>query len=121
MIMIFINVLLVSVGQIILKYGTSLVPELENESMLAHTIKVFFSPTVLAGVAIYAISAVIWVAILGKVKLSLAYPLISSSYVLVVILSAWLLNEKVAGITIIGLIAICVGVSLIGVGSGLVK
>jgi drug/metabolite transporter (DMT)-like permease len=67
---------------------------------------------------LYAISAVLWLRILRQVSLSFAYPMISFSYVAVVLLSALILKEKVPAITIAGLVFICLGVSLIGIGYG---
>ena len=120
LVMIFVNVILGSIGQISLRYGASRLGNLHSEQgiigSLAGALRGMFTPYVFFGLALYALSAVIWIFVLNQVKLSFAYPMISLSYVLVVVFSALLLHEKVSMVTIAGLVLISVGVSLIGVG-----
>ena len=120
LVMIFVNIILGSVGQISLRYGASRLGNLHSGegimSSLVGALRGMFTPYVFFGLALYALSAVIWIFVLNQVKLSFAYPMISLSYVLVVVLSALLLHEKVSLVTIAGLVLISVGVSLIGVG-----
>ena len=60
-----------------------------------------------------------WLLLLSKVRLSVAYPMISISYVFVVILSSLVLHESVAwSWAIPGLLLISGGVSFIGLGLG---
>jgi len=120
--LILINVVLGSVGQISLRYGASQLGDLRAGQGIAASVlcafKGIFTPYVLLGFCLYAISAVLWVLVLNQVSLSFAYPMISLSYVLVVLLSAIILGESVPLVTIGGLIFICLGVSLIGIGYG---
>ena len=120
LVMIFVNVILGSIGQISLRYGASRLGNLHSgegvTSSLLGALRGMFTPYVFFGLALYALSAVIWIFVLNQVKLSFAYPMISLSYVLVVVLSAVLLHEKVSMVTIAGLVLISVGVSLIGIG-----
>jgi len=119
--LILFNVTLAAIGQLVLKVGTSKLGGLMKPS---HTIpeavvcavKAMFTPYIFGGMMIYAFSAITWIIILSRVDLSFAYPMISLSYVIVVILSALVLSEKVPLIAIPGLLLICVGVSLIGIG-----
>ena len=121
--LILFNVVLASAGQIVLKVGTSklgtlLKPGQPIIDIVKGAIKAMFtSPYILGGMAIYAFSAIFWIIILSRVRLSFAYPMISLSYVLVVVLSAVLLHEKVPLVTVAGLLLICGGVSLIGFGA----
>lgn len=82
-------------------------------------LRTMFTPRILAGLFLYAVSAFLWILVLSKVRLSVAYPMLSISYFLVVILSATVLKERVnwryAGL---GLFFISAGVSLIGFGLG---
>lgn len=120
--MIFINIILGSAGQLLMKYGTTRLGALKEGQGIAagmlETFKGIFTPHIFLGIMLYAISAVIWLRILRQVSLSFAYPMISFSYVAVVVLSALILKEKVPAVTIAGLVCICAGVSLIGIGYG---
>ena len=63
--------------------------------------------------ALYGVSAMIWTVVLSKLDLSLAYPMVSMGYVLVVFLSWLILKEPVSLLRIAGLAVICCGVLLI--------
>ena len=120
LIMIFVNILLGSIGQISLRFGAAKLGNLHTgQGIVGSLVSAFrgiFTPYVFAGLMIYALSAVIWIFVLNQVKLSFAYPMISLSYVIVVLLSALILHERVPLVTIGGLVLITIGVSLIGIG-----
>ncbi len=76
-------------------------------------------PYVLLGLALYVVSTFSWLLLLSRVRLSVAYPMISMSYVLVVVLSATILREQVDWrFAAAGLVFICAGVTFIGLGMG---
>lgn len=120
--MLLINVLLGTVGQILLKTGMNNAGGKANAvgmTALMNAVKAITNPWVLAGFILYGVSSILWLMILKKVSLSTAYPMISLSYVFVVILSAMCLGERPHwGTTVPGLLLIIVGVTLIGLGSG---
>ncbi|WP_445669455.1 SMR family transporter [Paenibacillus sp. FSL R7-0198] len=62
------------------------------------------------GLFFYDISAIVWIVELAKIPLSIAYPMVGLSYVMVVILSAFFLNEQLNNMKIFGLILIVPGV-----------
>jgi len=118
--MILVNVALGSLGQISLKHGLNSIGGISGGpgalGLVAGALKAIFTPYVFLGFALYGISAILWLNILSQVRLSIAYPMISLSYVVVVILSSVLLRERISPITVGGLLLICIGVSLIGFG-----
>lgn len=121
-VLILVSVLLGAVGQISLKYGVAKIDGLKEShgiaSRLVGAVKAIFTPYVFLGFLFYAVSSVIWLMILSQVPLSIAYPLISLGYVVVVTLSSVVFHEKVPFAVIGGLVLICGGVSLIGFASG---
>jgi multidrug transporter EmrE-like cation transporter len=124
LVLILINVVLGSVGQISLKYGASQLGKGHAAAAatgLVGALKGMFTPYILLGLALYAVSAVIWIRILKQVNLSFAYPMISLSYVVVVLLSVKFFGEKLSPLMISGLALVCFGVSLIGMGYNTVK
>lgn len=120
--MILVNVFLGTVGQIMLKTGMNNAGGKANAAGMAallDAVKAIANPWVLMGFTFYGISSILWLMILKRVSLSSAYPMISLSYVFVVILSALFLGERPNwGTTAPGLLLIIVGVTLIGLGSG---
>lgn len=123
--LLMVNVMLGSIGQILIKHGTSKLNTLHASQgffvSLVNSFKAIFTPYVFLGFCVYAVSSVLWIKILSQTKLSFAYPTISLSYVVVVTLSAVLFHEKVPWIAGVGLLLICGGVSLIGLGYGALK
>lgn len=119
--LICIAIALGSCGQICLKLGLGH-RDLGGASVFATFFKILHAmanPYILIGLACYVVSTFFWILVLSKVRLSVAYPMISMGYVIVVILSSVVLREhmdwRYAGI---GLLCICAGVSFIGFGLG---
>lgn len=119
--LICVAIALGSTGQICLKLGLG-TKSLAAPNALATLLKILHAmanPYVIAGLGCYVVSTLFWMLVLSKVRLSVAYPMLSMGYILVVFLSALVLREHVdwryAGI---GLFCISVGVSFIGLGLG---
>lgn len=70
------------------------------------------SPLVLGGLALYVLSSVLWLGILSRIELSVAYPLGASGYALVVLLAA-MSGETVSAARWLGVLSITVGVLLV--------
>ncbi|MGG0755253.1 SMR family transporter [Brevibacillus laterosporus] len=68
---------------------------------------------IMVGLALYGISAFVWIAAIEKVQLSYAYPMAALGYVLVALLSVWIFQEPVSGVRLIGLAIIVIGVIVI--------
>ena len=74
-------------------------------------------PHVFLGICLYVVGAFTWLLLINRVRLSVAYPMISIGYGLVTVLSVWILHEKVKWkYAIPGLLLIAAGVSFIGFG-----
>ncbi len=121
--LILIAISLGSAGQICLKLGLgpNKIP-VDRSSLintLANFMRAVWDPYVISGLLFYVVSTFFYLMALSRVRLSVAYPLISMSYILVVILSAVLLKEHVTWkYASIGLLLISAGVTFIGLGLG---
>lgn len=67
----------------------------------------------ITGMCLYAISIGLWMAVLGKTEVSLAYPLLSIGYIITAFIGYFFLHENVNLLRIIGLITICIGIIII--------
>src|SRR5665648_134566 len=67
------------------------------------------SPLVWTGLTIYGLSVAVWLWILSKVDLSLAYPFVGVSFIVVMLFGVFLLNETVTPLRLIGTLLIAVG------------
>lgn len=106
-------------GQILLKIGINHIG-IVNFSNMDALKQLFFgvikSPLVISGLFLYVISAAIWLVVLSAVDLSFAYPFIGLTYVMVLILSRFILKEDVNLIRWAGAIIITIGVIVISRG-----
>jgi len=61
----------------------------------------------------YALSIGIWLIVLGKTEVSLAYPLLSIGYIITAIIGYYILGENVNLTRIAGIALICFGIVVI--------
>lgn len=119
--MIWVTLIILSIGQILIKLGLGNggIPVGKTPAhTLLNILRTMFTPKIAAGFFLYIIGTMIWLTVLSKVPLSIAFPLFSMSYFLVVIMSATVLKEKVVWkYAVIGLVLISFGVSCIGLSS----
>lgn len=120
--LLLINGVLGSAGQLLMKYGaTKLHPIQSTQGFAASLLDSFrgiFTPYVFMGFMVYGLSSILWMRIIRQVPLSFAYPMVSISYVLVVVSSKLIFGDKINVPMSAGLLLICLGVTLIGVGYG---
>lgn len=98
------------VGQFLFKKGLMG----ENLSFnFASILKTFMSPYVLGGLVAYGLSTVVWLFVLKNFPLSVAYPSLALTYVIITGVSVLFLGEAINIIKILGLLLIISGVYLI--------
>lgn len=116
--LIWVTLILLAFGQILIKLGIGKqkIPAGSNPlKTIFNIFRVMFRAKVMAGFSFYVVGTVIWLFVLSRVSLSIAFPMFSMSYFLVVILSATILKERVVWrYAIVGLLLISMGVTCIG-------
>ncbi len=98
------GVLLNAGAQLLLKAGTNAEPL---------GLRLAIEPHVLAGLACYVVSVVVWVVALSKVPVSMAYPMLSIGYVVNAVAAYYLLGEAVTPMRLAGIGVIIVGVFIV--------
>lgn len=68
---------------------------------------------VVAGLFLYGASAVVWLFVLARLDLSLAYPFVGLGFVATMLLGALVLGEQVTWMRIAGTLLICAGCALV--------
>lgn len=106
-------VLLGAVGQIIMKRGMQIYGEVTAGSVWGQLVPILKVPQVAVGFLCYALSSVLWIAVVSTVDLSLAYPMVSLAYVVVFLASWVLLGEHISALRVAGLVIIVAGVLVI--------
>ena len=85
------------------KHGMNIVGRINSvRDALGKLPQAFLNPYVLSGIAIYGFTTLVWLVILSRVKLSIAYPMLSSGYVLSILFSWLLFKEAIPKVRIIG-------------------
>ena len=113
--LIFINTLILVTGQFLWKFGME--SKAHAFDSITAIIKMFLSPFILSGLAMYGVATVLWLFILTRVSLSIAYPIQSIAYVLAVFGAYFIFNEPLTISKVMGCVLIMGGVSLIGFGN----
>ena len=80
---------------------------------LGFAFSLLLNPWFLAGMTCYALSIGIWLIVLGKTEVSLAYPLLSIGYIITAIIGYYFLGENVNLTRIAGVALICFGIVVI--------
>jgi len=105
--MLIVSVSLGAAGQLCLKHGVNLLGP--NVGPL-QVIRGIFTPYVFMGFVCYGLSSLVYLWVLSKLSLSFAYPFVALSFVMVVVLSWWLLGEDLPPLRIVGVALIMFGV-----------
>ena len=107
------SVSLSSIAQIALKTGVSqphVTLALDGVSYVNAAFAVFFNIWVLTGLAIYLFGAVLWLFVLARVEVSMAYPYVGLGFILTMILGKFVMGDAVTATRLFGTILISVGV-----------
>ncbi len=104
------TVVLLSAGQILVKAGIQRTSISESANFFGKLFPLFLQPLVLGGLLTTALSTAFYFTVLSEVNLSIAYPFISFSYVVVLLLSSLLFHEHISKFQIAGIISIVIGI-----------
>ena len=113
--LVMLGVLLNAGAQLLLKAGTNRVGEFafSADNLLPVGMKLATSPPIIAGLACYVVSVVVWILALSRVPVSVAYPMLSVGYIVNAV-GAWLLfGESITAQKLVGIGFIIVGVWLV--------
>jgi drug/metabolite transporter (DMT)-like permease len=105
------TVLLTVYGQLILKYRIGKFGPLPADGLekLRFLVGLLFDPLIFSGFLAAFLASLAWMAAMTKFDLSHAYPFMSLNFVVVLVLSAWLLSEPLTLQKMFGVILIVAG------------
>jgi multidrug transporter EmrE-like cation transporter len=117
-----IGLLLVSVGfsiagQITLKAAMNQIGRIGSAEVAAAgdtILRAAKEPRLWLGLTLFGISSIFWLVVLSRVPLSVAYPFVGISYVLIVLMSRLVLNEAVPALRWVGVLVVALGLTIIG-------
>ena len=103
-------------AQVLLKAGMSSArvrAPLAQQSWVELATVVATSPFIVAGLALFAVSVIVWLAVLSRVELSVAYPFVGLGFVLTASLAYFILGERFGLERVLGTGLILAGVVLV--------
>jgi multidrug transporter EmrE-like cation transporter len=109
------GVLLNAGAQLLLKAGTNRIGEFafSMENVVPIGTRIATSPPILAGLACYVVSVVVWILALSRVPVSVAYPMLSIGYIVNAVAAWWLFGESITAQKLVGIGFIVAGVYLV--------
>ena len=116
-VLLLIAITLGAFGQIALRKGMAISEKQHGSlgspglAMVPRLVRAIFTPYVLLGLSLYAISSAFWLVVIspGGWALSYAYPMIAISYILVVLLSRVFFGDRVEALQWVGILLMCTG------------
>lgn len=109
MVIVFFATMIGAVGSLFLKYGA--------EHFVLNLKKLLTNYKVIFGLFLYGVASIMFIIALKRGELTVLYPMTSLSYIWVSLLSIKYLKENMNKFKWLGIFAIIVGVTLIGLGS----
>lgn len=115
---IFVSISLAVVGQLLLKIGMLRMSRfsLNISTIVQQYTRILLNPFIIAGIIGFALSMLVWLYVLSRLELSVAYPFVALNYVLILFASHFLLKETITPVKIMGVAVIVIGVYLISRG-----
>ncbi len=108
---VFLNALAqIFIRQGMLKLGSV---SFNMEQIWNMALSVFTNMYLLSGMFSYGISIILWMIVLSKVNVSLAYPFLSVGYVVTAVLAYLIFKEPLTVQKILGIAIICLGVVIL--------
>jgi drug/metabolite transporter (DMT)-like permease len=104
-------------GELFLKRGMTEIGSFDFASVstiVPTLVKIFTNPYIWIGFIGFGGGSIFWLSVISRVPLSLAYPMLALSYVIVVVESWIFLGEGLHPLRIVGSIIVGIGVAIIG-------
>ena len=114
--MALVSVSLSAIAQYLMKTAMSgpVIRSALAENLLTGAMKAATEPFLIAGLSCYGVSMLLWLVCLSRMPLTVAYPLVSLSLVMVVGLATVFGGERVSNAQFLGIALIIGGVLLVG-------
>ncbi|MBD8544342.1 EamA family transporter [Oxalobacteraceae sp. CFBP 13708] len=114
-ILIFSSVLISALAQIALKQGmsSSTVSAALGQGTASTITAIATNPYVIGGLSLYALGAVLWLFVLSRVDVSVAYPFVAFGFIVTMGLAIVLLGEPLQPLRVAGTLLVVAGAVLI--------
>ena len=113
--MILVSVSLAALAQLTLKAGMNQVTETTGTATVsfASIRTIATTPLVWGGLALFGLSAAVWLLVLSRASLSFAYPFAALTYLIIVLVDRFVLHEAIPPVRWAGVGLIMLGIVLV--------
>ena len=115
--LLLVSVVFAIAGQLMLKTAMREIGRIGSAQVSAagQTVtRAIHEPRLWVGMVLFGVSALFWLVVLSRIPLSVAYPFVGISYILIVAFSRVLLHEEVPLLRWIGVIVVGIGIAIVG-------
>jgi drug/metabolite transporter (DMT)-like permease len=111
--LILASVSLSALAQLALKVGATRAKQAGQAGIGAEVAGLTQSPMVLTGLGLYGLGALLWLFVLARAPLSLAYPFVGLGFILTMLAGVFYLGEHVSASRVAGTLFIALGCVLV--------
>jgi multidrug transporter EmrE-like cation transporter len=113
--LLMLGVLLNAAAQLLIKAGMTRIGEFDFQlsNVLPIGLQIAGNLPILLGLSAYVVSVLVWMMVLSRVDVSLAYPMVSLGYVINAIAAFYLFAEPLSALRIGGIFIILMGVFMV--------
>lgn len=115
-VMFTLSILFGAVGALLMKVGAGQIGTIQLDSVqavLGFVVKMLTNVTILGGMAMYFMSAAMWLYLLTKLEVSVVQPILALTYVATPILAIVFIGEHVPPLRWVGVLVIILGVYIV--------
>lgn len=105
-----IAIMLLAAGQTSIKYGLNVIGGVSLSEGIIGFLRLFQTPWVIVGFALYGLSSIIWLDVLSKLDFSLAFPMVGLTYVFTLLIGRFFFGEIVGWERVLGVALILSGI-----------
>ncbi|HWY63124.1 MAG TPA: EamA family transporter [Rhizomicrobium sp.] len=111
--LLMVSIALSATAQLVLKLGAGALRTAGGDAIGPTLVSIASSPLLIGGLAMYGVSALVWIKVLSQLELSAAYPFVGLSFIFVLIASAAFLHEHITMERALGTALITIGCALV--------
>ena len=110
-----LSIALLAAGQSLLKYGLMRAGGVNfgGGDILKGFRTILTTPQIIMGFVCYGLSSLLWLDVLSKLDISLAFPLVSLTYVITLFVGGFFFGEVITLTRVLGVLVIVGGVALV--------
>ena len=109
-------IILAPTGNLLLKWGVNECDSIAetNLGVVQYYLHVLSKPQVLVGAVVYVVSALLWLAVLGMMDITAAYPIfVSGAFLIVTVAAVVFFQEHVNWVRIVGILVVVLGIFIV--------